>query len=131
MIGITRFNLKEENESGYFDASGFYHEKKKEEEKEIDMDVFARDLAKQEIFDISALKAKEEKETPEEKEISENMYLVRICSYLNPDESPNEAIRKYGKEIEKAKPKKAKPKRHMMAFEIGNDIIDIINISYE
>ena len=85
------------------------------------MDVFARDLAKQEVFDLSALKAKEEKEKSEEKEISENMYLVRICSYLSPDESPNDAIRKYGKEIDRAKPKKAKPKRHMMAFEIGNN----------
>lgn len=83
------------------------------------MDVFARDLAKQKVFDISALKKMESKEKPKEKEISENMYFVRICSYLGPDESPNDVIRKYGKEIDKAKPKKVKSKRHKMAFEIG------------
>lgn len=120
MDGITRFNLKEENENGYFDANGEYHEIKNKDDEEIEKDVFARDLAEVEEFYIPPPK----KEEKEEKIISEGMHLIRLCSYLGDDEGPNDAIRRYGNEINKTKQKKPKIKRHLMAFEIGKHVHD-------
>lgn len=116
--GITPFNLKEENEEGRFDANGDYHAKKNKDEEDIEKDVFARDLYKEGLAMVSTAP----EPTPSVKSVSQNMQLVRLCSYLNPEEVPGSAIRRFGKEIEKANPKKTQSKRHRMAFEIGRNL---------
>lgn len=115
--GITPFNLKEENEEGRFDANGDYHAKKNKDEEDIEKDVFARDLYKEGLATVAPVP----EPTSSVKTVSQNMQLVRLCSYLNPEEVPSSAIRRFGKEIEKANPKKTQSKRHRMAFEIGRD----------
>lgn len=110
--GITPFNLKEENEEGRFDANGDFHAKKNKDEEEIEMDVFTRDMYKEGLAKVPVPK---EDETPP-KVLSQNMQLVRLCSYLKAEEVPRDALQRFGKILN---PKKSKSKRHLMAFEIG------------
>lgn len=110
--GITPFNLKEENEEGRFDANGDFHAKKNKDEEEIEMDVFTRDMYKEGLAKVPVPK---EDETPP-KALSQNMQLVRLCSYLKAEEVPRDALQRFGKILN---PKKSKSKRHLMAFEIG------------
>ena len=110
--GITPFNLKEENEEGRFDANGDFHAKKNKDEEEIEMDVYTRDMYKEGLAKVPIPK----EEDVLTKSFSQNMQFVRLCSYLQAEEVPRDAIQRFGKILN---PKKSKSKRHLMAFEKG------------
>ena len=110
--GITPFNLKEENEEGRFDANGDYHAKKNKDEEDIELDVYTRDMYKEGLAKVSVSKD----ENVLSKSLSQNMQIVRLCSFLQPEEVPRDAIQRFGKILN---PKKPKSKRHMMVFEKG------------
>ena len=110
--GITPFNLKEENEEGRFDANGDFHAKKNKDEEEIEMDVYTRDMYKEGLAKVPIPK----EEDVLTKSFSQNMHFVRLCSYLQAEEVPRDAIQRFGKILN---PKKSKSKRHLMAFEKG------------
>lgn len=119
--GITRFNLKEENEDGiiitslsslgYFDGNGDFVWKKNKDEEEINQDIFMRDIDK-----VGLAVLPEKQPEKEEKIFSQNMLFVRLISCLQDGETPMEAIRRLGKTNNKKKPKS---QRHRLAFEIG------------
>lgn len=120
MDGITRFNLKEENEEGiliydstigYFDGNGDFVWKKNADEEEINQDVFMRDIDK-----VGIAKVPERKPAKEEKIYSQNMIFVRLCSCLQDSETPMEAIHRLGKTNTK---KKQRGSKYKLAFEMG------------
>lgn len=125
MDGITQFNLKEEMAEGIYRATGWcvgsydgngnyiWKKEKNEDEELINADPFLRDLDKNGLAVIP-----EQKETkPPEKEISQNMQFVRLCSCLQEGETPMIAMNRLGKGVDK----KVKKSRHRLAFERVDD----------
>ena len=121
MDGITRFNLKDENEegdalwnylcAGYYDGNGDFIWKKNKDEEEIEADPFLRDLDKNGLAKVT--EKKEEKET---KTVSQNMQFVRLASYLQDGETPMQAIHRLGDQGRK----KPKSNRRRMPYDDGN-----------
>lgn len=101
--GITPFNLKEENEEGRFDANGDFHAKKNKDEEEIEMDVYTRDMYKEGLAKVPIPK----EEDVLTKSFSQNMQFVRLCSYLQAEEVPRDAIQRFGRNF-KSKEKQIK-----------------------
>ena len=102
---------------GYFDGNGDYV-------REYEPDVFVRNLD-----DVRVATYCEREEEEEEKVFSQNMNFVRLCSCLQDNETPTEALRRLGKSKNnnnKSNQSKKKSQRRKLAFERGRVMLDVL-----